>query len=200
MGRLVGERLNVLQADCPFICDFLFCMLSGDQDVMLRHMATLRTSGKRVWLLSVCRWCTWATTTCPTHSCSSTSISRCCVTRPHPVSHVSSISQGGLILEPTHSALTPTFAGTVACTFSPSHHASRGRQVPRILNPVVLVLDALPGLCADAKLAAYIKSMWGGVEECRCQHCCKHVTPHCTTRWLRMIRRLQTKSCVVMPC
>jgi len=40
--------------------------------------------------------------------------------------------------------------------------------VPRILNPVVLVLDALPGLCADVKLAAYIKSVWGGVEECRC--------------------------------
>ncbi len=39
--------------------------------------------------------------------------------------------------------------------------------MPRILNPVVLVLDALPGLCADAKLAAYIKSMWGGVEDCR---------------------------------
>jgi len=49
-----------------------------------------------------------------------------------------------------------------------SQDRCRVRQVPRILNPVVLVLDALPGLCADVKLAAYIKSVWGGVEECRC--------------------------------
>ena len=42
------------------------------------------------------------------------------------------------------------------------------QQVPRILNPVVLVVDALPGLCRDPKLAAYVNSVWGGVEECRC--------------------------------
>lgn len=40
-------------------------------------------------------------------------------------------------------------------------------QVPRILNPLVLVLDSLPALCRDPKLAAYVQSVWGGVEQCR---------------------------------
>ncbi|CAL5219476.1 g1312 [Coccomyxa viridis] len=40
-------------------------------------------------------------------------------------------------------------------------------QVPRILNPVVLVLDALPKHCKDPKLAAYVHSMYGSVEGCR---------------------------------
>ncbi len=40
-------------------------------------------------------------------------------------------------------------------------------QVPRILNPVVLVLDALPKHCKDPKLANYVNSMYGSVEGCR---------------------------------
>ncbi len=39
--------------------------------------------------------------------------------------------------------------------------------MPRILNPVVLVLDALPKHCKDPKLAAYVHSMYGSVEGCR---------------------------------
>lgn len=41
-------------------------------------------------------------------------------------------------------------------------------QVPRILSPLVLVLDEIPRLCrADPNIAAYIESAFGGVEECR---------------------------------
>ncbi|KAK9836379.1 hypothetical protein WJX84_009511, partial [Apatococcus fuscideae] len=40
-------------------------------------------------------------------------------------------------------------------------------QVPRILNPVVLVLDALPRLTRDPQLRAYIDKTFGGVERCR---------------------------------
>ncbi|PRW60318.1 hypothetical protein C2E21_0727 [Chlorella sorokiniana] len=40
-------------------------------------------------------------------------------------------------------------------------------QVPRILNPVVLVLDELPKLCKDAQIAAYVQSAFGGVEAAR---------------------------------
>eukprot|EP00884_Botryococcus_braunii_P004593 jgi/Botrbrau1/14134/Bobra.182_3s0075.1 len=40
-------------------------------------------------------------------------------------------------------------------------------QVPRILNPVVLVLDALPKLCKDDKLHNYVISVFGSVEACR---------------------------------
>lgn len=40
-------------------------------------------------------------------------------------------------------------------------------QVPRILNPVVLVLDALPKHCKDPKLASYVNSVFGSVEGCR---------------------------------
>ena len=40
-------------------------------------------------------------------------------------------------------------------------------QVPRILNPVVLVLDALPKHCKDPKLASYVNSLFGSVEGCR---------------------------------
>ena len=42
-----------------------------------------------------------------------------------------------------------------------------GLQVPRILNPVVLVLDALPKHCKDPKLASYVNSLFGSVEGCR---------------------------------
>jgi hypothetical protein len=41
-------------------------------------------------------------------------------------------------------------------------------QVPRILNPVVLVVDSLPKLCKDEKLEAYVKSLYGSVQACRC--------------------------------
>jgi hypothetical protein len=41
-------------------------------------------------------------------------------------------------------------------------------QVPRILNPLVLVLDELPRLVkGDAKVAAYLDTAFGGVEACR---------------------------------
>ena len=43
-------------------------------------------------------------------------------------------------------------------------------QVPRILNPVALVLDALPALCRDAQLASYVQAVFGSVEGCRCAH------------------------------
>jgi hypothetical protein len=39
--------------------------------------------------------------------------------------------------------------------------------VPRILNPVVLVLDQLPKLCRDPQVAAYVQAAFGGVEPCR---------------------------------
>ncbi|GIL49858.1 hypothetical protein Vafri_6156 [Volvox africanus] len=40
-------------------------------------------------------------------------------------------------------------------------------QVPRILNPVVSVLEELPKLYRDSNLRAYIDSSFGGVEQCR---------------------------------
>ncbi|KAL4856725.1 hypothetical protein ACK3TF_002800 [Chlorella vulgaris] len=40
-------------------------------------------------------------------------------------------------------------------------------QVPRILNPVVLVLDELPKLCRDQQVNAYVQAAFGGVEPCR---------------------------------
>jgi hypothetical protein len=40
--------------------------------------------------------------------------------------------------------------------------------VPRILNPVVLVVDSLQKLCKDEKLEAYVKSLYGSVQACRC--------------------------------
>ncbi|KAG2500287.1 hypothetical protein HYH03_001865 [Edaphochlamys debaryana] len=40
-------------------------------------------------------------------------------------------------------------------------------QVPRILNPVVSVLEELPKLYRDPNLRSYIDSTFGGVEQCR---------------------------------
>ncbi|GFR42252.1 hypothetical protein Agub_g3147 [Astrephomene gubernaculifera] len=40
-------------------------------------------------------------------------------------------------------------------------------QVPRILNPVVAVLEELPKLYRDPNLRQYIDSTFGGVEQCR---------------------------------
>ncbi|KAG2439554.1 hypothetical protein HXX76_004907 [Chlamydomonas incerta] len=40
-------------------------------------------------------------------------------------------------------------------------------QVPRILNPVVAVLEELPKLYRDPNLRAYIDGTFGGVEQCR---------------------------------
>ncbi|KAK9821755.1 hypothetical protein WJX81_004208 [Elliptochloris bilobata] len=40
-------------------------------------------------------------------------------------------------------------------------------QVPRILNPVVLVVDALPELCCEPKLNAYVCSLYGSAEGAR---------------------------------
>ena len=78
-------------------------------------------------------------------------------------------------------------------------------QVPRILNPVVLVLDALPGLCADVNLAAYIKSMWGGVEECRCGRAAMYghvlAADHCPRIMMAADRILcQHVACITPQC
>jgi serine/threonine protein kinase len=37
-------------------------------------------------------------------------------------------------------------------------------QVPRILSPVVLVIEAIPGLCKDPDLASYFDNAFGGVD------------------------------------
>ena len=44
-------------------------------------------------------------------------------------------------------------------------------QVPRILNPVVLVLESLPKLCKDPRIHQLVQSSWGGIDECRCCLC-----------------------------
>ncbi len=44
----------------------------------------------------------------------------------------------------------------------------RPLQVPRILNPVVSVLDELPVICErDTNIRAYIHSTFGSVDACR---------------------------------
>ena len=48
-----------------------------------------------------------------------------------------------------------------------AQHVSHVMQVPRILNPVVLVVDGLPDLCKDAQVKAYVDSAFGSVEQCR---------------------------------
>lgn len=40
-------------------------------------------------------------------------------------------------------------------------------QVPRILNPLVLVLGELPGMCRDPAILQYVEGCFGSVEECR---------------------------------
>ncbi len=40
-------------------------------------------------------------------------------------------------------------------------------QVPRILNPVVMVLDELPKLVRDPEIRTYLDSAFGGVDRCR---------------------------------
>ena len=40
-------------------------------------------------------------------------------------------------------------------------------QVPRILGPVVLVVDAVESLCEDPDLRAYVESAFGSPERCR---------------------------------
>lgn len=45
-------------------------------------------------------------------------------------------------------------------------------QVPRILNPLVLVLDELPRLAKDLAVAKFIDSAFGGVEACRKEILC----------------------------
>eukprot|EP00195_Chlamydomonas_chlamydogama_P017300 CAMPEP_0202908130 /NCGR_PEP_ID=MMETSP1392-20130828/44986_1 /ASSEMBLY_ACC=CAM_ASM_000868 /TAXON_ID=225041 /ORGANISM="Chlamydomonas chlamydogama, Strain SAG 11-48b" /LENGTH=653 /DNA_ID=CAMNT_0049597303 /DNA_START=132 /DNA_END=2093 /DNA_ORIENTATION=+ len=47
------------------------------------------------------------------------------------------------------------------------HFIDKYTQVPRILNPVVLVLDALPKICRDPNIAQYIDNTFGGLEQCR---------------------------------
>ncbi len=47
------------------------------------------------------------------------------------------------------------------------YHVNHLLQVPRILNPVVLVVDALPDLCKDMQVRAYVESSFGSVEQCR---------------------------------
>ena len=45
-------------------------------------------------------------------------------------------------------------------------------QVPRILNPVALVVDGLPDLCKDQQVKGYVDSTFGSVEQCRCVLLC----------------------------
>ena len=45
-------------------------------------------------------------------------------------------------------------------------------QVPRILNPIVLVLDELPKLAKDPAVAKFLDSAFGGVEACRKEILC----------------------------
>jgi len=40
-------------------------------------------------------------------------------------------------------------------------------QVPRILNPVVLIVEEIPKLSRDPNISAYIKATFGDVESCR---------------------------------
>ena len=40
-------------------------------------------------------------------------------------------------------------------------------QVPRILGPVVLVVDAVDALCDDPNIRAYVESTFGSAERCR---------------------------------
>lgn len=48
------------------------------------------------------------------------------------------------------------------CTHPPTHtHCFQTPQVPRILNPVVLVLDELPQLAKDPAIRAYIDGAFG---------------------------------------
>lgn len=47
------------------------------------------------------------------------------------------------------------------------YHDYHVLQVPRILNPVVLVVDALPDLCKDTQVRAYVDSAFGSEEQCR---------------------------------
>lgn len=47
------------------------------------------------------------------------------------------------------------------------HFIDKYTQVPRILNPVVAVLDELPKLYRDRDVRQYIDSAYGGLEECR---------------------------------
>ena len=42
-------------------------------------------------------------------------------------------------------------------------------QVPRILAPLVTVVEQLPKLCRDPHLMRYVTDTFGGVEECRKQ-------------------------------
>ena len=45
-------------------------------------------------------------------------------------------------------------------------------QVPRILNPVVLVLEELPGMVKDEAVATFIQGNFGGVEAARKEILC----------------------------
>ncbi len=68
-------------------------------------------------------------------------------------------------------------------------------QVPRILNPVVLALDALPQLYKDAHVKVHIDSIYGDIETARSPSqillppdvCQETSTDGCLTRRLRAI-------------
>lgn len=71
-------------------------------------------------------------------------------------------------------------------------------QVPRILNPVVMAVDALPGLYKDPHVRKYIDSLYGDIETARYVTCasfkgvgmCYHLrTP--ISRYVSCLHRLQ---------
>ena len=48
-----------------------------------------------------------------------------------------------------------------------AYHALQYNQVPRILTPVVLVLDKLPSLNDDKVTRVFVESVWGDMETAR---------------------------------
>ncbi len=49
-----------------------------------------------------------------------------------------------------------------------TYHAGAIWQVPRILNPVILVLDSLPKMAkSDPEIAEFLRRSFGGVDQCR---------------------------------
>lgn len=66
-----------------------------------------------------------------------------------------------------HSLLSPCWKYILYLLCTAVKSVLADMQVPRILNPVVLVVDGLPELCKDQQVKGYVESMFGSVEQCR---------------------------------